>query len=348
MRVFQYIDVLHDYDGIGSDIEGISSHLNGLQVSNFIVARVNFSQKESLKLSQVSTQPFDINILHYGGHGFPLEFFLRQKGVKILRFHNVTPIHFFLEYLSSKDIPTFVWNHQKSELELYSLVKYCDYVWCDSNFNYKTLQSLTEVPKEKVFIIPIQKILPEWNDQDTPKKSKTITFIGRLVPNKKIEDLLFVLYFLVQLDPNYSLYLIGKSLKIFDIYNKKISNLIQDLNLEKNIFFYENLKETEKSKLLTTVESFLCMSEHEGFCIPILESLAHNVLLFAYSQEAVVETCKGSGVLFKEKDFFKIANSIDLILQNKNLTYKLLQAQTKSLGYYKNFQFKEIFRNLFL
>lgn len=347
MRVYQYIDVLHDYDGIGSDIEGISQQLNELNIENFIVARVNSSKKKVLNLSQVRAEKRDVHILHYGGYGFPIDIFLKQKGIKILRFHNITPINFFLPYLDEENILSFSWNYQKSELELYSLVKYSDYIWCDSYFNYKTLEQITKIDLKKVFILPIQKNYFASQNQLISKKPKTIAFIGRLVPNKKIEDLLFILYFLLKIDSNYSLSLIGKRLEIFQSYNTKISKIIKELNLEQNIYFYENITEENKLQILAQTESFLCMSEHEGFCIPILEAMAHNVIIFAYSQDAVLETCRGSGILFKRKNFSKIAQIINSVLNHKTLVQEILDLQKQSLQYYQKLRVKEIFSKIF-
>lgn len=344
MKVFQYIDILHENDGIGNDIQGISEQLNELNVENFIGTRINLSSKKVLNLNQVSTHPTDINILHYGGYGFPLEFFLQQKGKKVLRFHNITPVSFFLPYLSKEMAATFEWNQKRAELELYSLVQYCDFIWCDSLFNLKTLETFVQVPKEKAYVLPIQKdfqLKPK-----TFKNPKSLVFIGRWVPNKKLEDLLFVLYFLVKLDSQYTLSLLGKSSSIFEAYNQKIFHLIQSLNLQNHVFLYENVPEETKLQILDRSEVFLCMSEHEGFCIPVLEAMSHNVLVFAYSQEAVLETCRKSGIFFKEKDFPKIAHFIHFILQNENYITRILESQEKTLEHYKNSKLRTIFSDL--
>ena len=79
---------------------------------------------------------------------------------------------------------------------------------------------------------------------------------------------------------------------IFELYNNEIQRLIAKLDLVNSIEIYENLTDEEVKMQLANLDIYLSMSEHEGFGIPILEAMAANVLVLAYSCSAVIETVR--------------------------------------------------------
>jgi glycosyltransferase involved in cell wall biosynthesis len=74
---------------------------------------------------------------------------------------------------------------------------------------------------------------------------------------------------------------------------------------------------------------FLSMSEHEGFCLPLIESSYFRTPVVAYDAGAVSETLDGSGIVFKEKKYDTVAGLVERVLfdENLNKTLKTLQAQ---------------------
>ena len=82
--------------------------------------------------------------------------------------------------------------------------------------------------------------------------------------------------------------------------------MIRDMRL-KNVELVGAARQDELNAIYKISSLFLCMSEHEGFCIPLIEAMVHDVPVLAYEAAAVPETLDGAGILFREKRFDLIA-----------------------------------------
>ncbi len=76
---------------------------------------------------------------------------------------------------------------------------------------------------------------------------------------------------------------------------------------------------------------FLCMSEHEGFCVPLVEAMYFDVPIVAYVSSAITDTLGGSGVLVDNKDFGKVAEKINQVIHNRNLQEQIIAGQRRRL-----------------
>jgi glycosyltransferase involved in cell wall biosynthesis len=74
------------------------------------------------------------------------------------------------------------------------------------------------------------------------------------------------------------------------------------------------------------------MSEHEGFCLPLLEAMMRNVFVFAYDQPAVRETAGLAGVLFGNKSFEDLARQLHFMLSDPEIQERILEAQRRRAG----------------
>lgn len=343
MKIYQHVDEINDRDGIGNDIRGFQSIFQKLNIPNAILTRVNNSKDEfeiysPLKHPKLFSE--DVHILHFGGTGYPLEFFQELPGKKILRFHNITPISFFQNFMSEDLFKTFERNEIKSNLELFSLHRSLSHVLSDSNFNQSEyLKLIGEPNKTKMFVIPVIRHYPLLQRTNLPMKR--IGFIGRWAPNKKLEDLLFTLFFLQKIDPSYRLVLIGKKNPAFQTYNDYLTELIQKLELTDKVEIHENLNDENVKKQLSTFDIYLSLSEHEGFGIPILEAMAMGVPVLAFSSSAVVETVKDAGLLFTQKDFPLLAELIQKVISSPELRARITESQFKRVKEFNEFPFAE-------
>ena len=80
---------------------------------------------------------------------------------------------------------------------------------------------------------------------------------------------------------------------------------------------------------------YLCLSEHEGFCIPLLESMFFGIPIIAYEAAAVPYTLNGAGIIFKEKKYEEIAEAARLLLTDRDLREKIIEKEKERL---KDFQ----------
>ena len=104
----------------------------------------------------------------------------------------------------------------------------------------------------------------------------------------------------------------------------------------KNVEWPGSVRQEELIAYYAVARAFLCLSDHEGFCIPLLEAMAHDVPVVAYAAGAVPETLDGAGVLVREKRFDLIAETLGRVAEDEPLRAAILQGQRQRLGRYEN------------
>jgi len=76
---------------------------------------------------------------------------------------------------------------------------------------------------------------------------------------------------------------------------------------------------------------FLCASEHEGFCVPLVESFYKRVPVLAYAATAVPVTMDGAGVLYTSRQPAQVAALVDEVASNRALGDRICEAQDAAL-----------------
>ena len=153
--------------------------------------------------------------------------------------------------------------------------------------------------------------------------------------NKKIEDVISAFaYFQKGVEPNSRLILAG-SFAGTERYQRLLLAMIRDLKLE-NVEFMGSIPQNQLNACYCSARMFLCMSEHEGFCIPLIESLVHRVPVMALATAAVPETLGGAGILFQEKQFEAIAEMMGRVTRDEVFRSALLTRQDARLAAFKS------------
>jgi glycosyltransferase involved in cell wall biosynthesis len=109
-------------------------------------------------------------------------------------------------------------------------------------------------------------------------------------------------------------------------YVHQLKQLIEDLAIP-NVHLTGKVRFRELLTYYKAADIYLCMSEHEGFCVPLVEAMRVGVPIIAYKQEAVAETLGGAGVLAAKKRADLVAEMAHLILQEKELRLKIIEKQ---------------------
>jgi glycosyltransferase involved in cell wall biosynthesis len=127
----------------------------------------------------------------------------------------------------------------------------------------------------------------------------------------------------------------------FERYLYSLYKLIDELKV-KNVYFTGHIDFEELVALYRIADIFLCLSEHEGFCVPIIESYYLKIPVIAYRAGAVEETMNNGGILLKEKKFEHIATLIDLIMRDEEFKKRIINSQLKALKKYSKENVKKI------
>ncbi len=125
-----------------------------------------------------------------------------------------------------------------------------------------------------------------------------VLFVGRLSPNKEQEDLIFAFAKLRALDPSARLILVGTSVTTNDLYLECLQELCVELGVGDAVEFTGHVSDEQLAAYYRTAHLFWSMSEHEGFCVPLVEAMWFDVPVLAFASSAIPETMGNAGLLF--------------------------------------------------
>jgi glycosyltransferase involved in cell wall biosynthesis len=109
--------------------------------------------------------------------------------------------------------------------------------------------------------------------------------------------------------------------------------MVRELKLN-NVLFTGAIPQPALNAYYTCADAFLCMSEHEGFCIPLIESMSHNVPILAHASAAIPETLDGCGILMSERKFDLAAELLNQLITNNTLREAVISQQNERLARY--------------
>ncbi len=339
MIVEQFLPAFHYGDAIGNSAYGFHRFLLHKGIESRIIAMtcdqcllehaVLFD--EYLK----NPTPNSLKILHFAIPSELTDFFLHTNGKKAMIYHNITPPHFFTDF--SDHLVRFT---TQGRIHLARLADCFDTSIAVSHFNARELLALNF---KNVQVSPL---LINLEDYDCPHSTayyklldderKNIIFVGRITPNKKIEDLIKVLFFYKKyLSPSIRLIVAGNT-HTLPRYFFAVRDLASRFYLSsEDIFFTGHIPLAELLSVFRLGDVFLSMSEHEGFCLPLIESSYFQVPIVAYDAGAVAETLAGSGILFKEKQIPTVAGLVEKVLYDEPLREKMQAFQHQRIQKYR-------------
>jgi len=158
-----------------------------------------------------------------------------------------------------------------------------------------------------------------------------LLFVGRLAPNKAQHDLIKALAAYRRLyDPKARLHLVGTSSS--ENYRTALFAYADALGLADAVEFTGSVSDGELAAHYRAADVFVCVSEHEGFCVPLLEAMHHRLPIVAYAAAAVPETLAGAGVLLPTKDPLTVAAAVHRVLAGDTMAAALRERGCVRLG----------------
>ena len=242
-----------------------------------------------------------------------------------LIYHNITPPEYFVGVHRTLARQCF-----RGRRELLAYVDRCDLAMGDSEFNRQDLEQLG-FPRTAVLQVvpdfshldrrPNRFVATQFDDDWT-----NVLFVGRVIANKKIEDLIrFFHAYHTRFNPRSRLIIVGV-FSLFERYIAALNHLVAELDLT-HVHFAGHVSDDELVAYYEIADLFLCASEHEGFCVPLVEAFYKQVPVLAYAATAVPSTMDGAGVLFEDKDPVHVAMLMDAILTSSELQDGIIDAQ---------------------
>lgn len=242
-----------------------------------------------------------------------------------LIYHNITPPTYFVGVHRTLARQCF-----RGRRELCAYVDRCELALGDSEFNRQDLEALGF---PRTHVLPV---VPDFSRLDRPGNPfvarqfddgwTNILFVGRVIANKKIEDVIRAFHaYHVRINPRSRLLIVG-IFSLFERYLASLNQLVAELGLE-HVHFTGHVTDEELVAYYDIADLFLCQSEHEGFCVPIVEAFYMQVPVLAYAATAVPATMDGGGILFDDKDPGYVAALMDAVLSDAALRDGILDRQ---------------------
>jgi len=162
-----------------------------------------------------------------------------------------------------------------------------------------------------------------------PHQGTRLLYVGRIAPHKKIEDLLALFQEYHQLDPDSCMLIVGTHL--IPGYSAYLRHLLDTrfIRVKDSVLFLGEVSQGQLKSLYRASSAFVTMSEHEGFCLPLVEAMSFDLPVFAYAEPAVRETLGGSGLVYYAKHFQVIAEDMRRILQSAPECAHILESQRR-------------------
>ncbi|MEA5142967.1 MAG: glycosyltransferase family 4 protein [Oscillibacter sp.] len=350
MRVVQLLSTLSFGDAVSNDAIALKKLLSQMGFSTGIYAE-NVDRRLPRGTGQrVEEMPplshGDVLIYHLS-IGTELNYHMDQYHCrKLMIYHNVTPPAFLAPY--SRISERLCLEGLEGMLHLRDTFDECLAV---SDFNRRSLlhAGYTCPIEVRPILIPFEDYEREPDKETVERYSDgwtNILFVGRVVPNKKHEDIIraFACY-KKTVNPKSRLILAGSSSGM-ELYKKRLEDYIAALGVEDVVFPGHSTFE-QILAFYRTAHVFLCMSEHEGFCVPLVEAMYFNVPIVAYAACAVPDTLGGSGILLQDKDPVLTAAAIDRLVTNEALRASVLEKQRRQLEHFSYETVSALFQKQF-
>ena len=245
----------------------------------------------------------------------------------IIKYHNVTPAEFFAR-LSS--------HHQqlcelgRSQLASIARARHTVYL-AASAYNMRELIAAGAGPA-RTFVVPpfnqaesLSGVVPDLAVLDKYTDGKTnLLMVGSVRPNKGYASLIeaFAQYY-YDFNCHSRLLIVGAEDDKLDGYSKALRELADLLHLEGAVVFTGEVPVEALKAYYLASDVFVIASEHEGFCVPLVEAMAMKLPIVGYASAAIAETMADCGVVWETIDPSLMAESIDTLVRDGETTAAL-------------------------
>ncbi len=350
MRVDQLIPAYHRGDAIGDTATHMKQYFlsQGFESQIYCLTRDDDLENESELFDNFKAPSAgDVSFFHFALPSPLTPAFIKLKSKKVILYHNITPEKYFTDY--SREMARLC---RLGRDELKSLTPYVDLALADSEFNRR---ELLEFGFKKTAVFPLfvdykkyEKAFSQFMFDLFDDERTNILFIGRIVPNKAIEDLIkTAFYYKKYISPLVRLIITGKTSSLPKYYEGLIRMADEFYFTPEEICFTGHISDEEMYALYRVSDVFLSLSEHEGFGLPFIECMMFDLPVIAYNCTAVPDTLGDSGILINHKRVDYVGELVHLVARDKKVKAAVIEGQKKQLKKYREQDLKALLLNHF-
>ncbi|MBI2567232.1 MAG: glycosyltransferase family 4 protein [Candidatus Schekmanbacteria bacterium] len=253
---------------------------------------------------------------------------------RVLIYHNITPARYFLGVNDFLVAEVLAGRH-----ELAATASAWQMALCDSSFN---AEELRELGYQNTHRLGIPLDLARYSQRPSPPLLRAlraaggplILCVGRVTPNKGVHHVIRAFArFKRRHEPRARLAIVGLTTG-FEPYHKSLRQLIRDLAVG-DVTITGHIELAELLAYYCAADVLCCLSEHEGFCVPLIEAMVMNVPILAYRAGAVPETLGGAGMLVDTLEPLEVAELLARLVRDTALRASVLSGQRARLHRYR-------------
>jgi len=334
MKIHQWVPAAHRGDAIGDSARKVREMLRAMgHDSDLFALTIDDDLRGDVRpFADPAATRGDVTIFHFALPSPMTARFAALDGVKILQYHNITPAAFFAPY-----DPQLFRLAALGRRELATLAGHVDLALGDSDFNRRELEALG-FPRTGVLPIAVN---TERITAAPPRPALerilrdgliNVLFVGRIVPNKKIEDhIRLAEIYKRYVDSYYRFIFVGRYDGVPRYYDQVRALIAEYDMLPARFWFTGPVPDEDLAAFYRWADAYVSLSEHEGFCVPLVEAMAADVPVVAYAAGAVPETLGGAGLLFEPKDLELAAELLGSVVYDRGVRARVLDGQRRRL-----------------
>ncbi|HEX2310242.1 MAG TPA: glycosyltransferase family 4 protein [Vicinamibacterales bacterium] len=334
MIVHQWLPAAHRGDAIGDSARQVRTLLRAMgHQSDIFALTIDDDMRGAVRsFAEPDATRGDLTIFHFAVPSPMSAAFAALPRGRVLQYHNVTPAHFFAPY-----DPGIFRIAALGRQELATLAGATDLALGDSDYNRR---ELAELGFRRTGVLPIAVDTGRLLDAPPHPAIEEILrdgltnflFVGRIAPNKRIEDIIRLAeQFKRYIDAQYRFVFVGRTDTVPRYYAAVRALIARYQMLPERFLFPGVVSDWELAAYYRTASVYISMSEHEGFCVPLVEAMAADVPVLAFASTAVPETLGGAGVLFESKDMEYAAELLGQLAFDPDVRARVIEGQRRRL-----------------
>ena len=333
--IHQFVHSFVPRDAIGTHVINLQKVLQELGFDSDIYCLESKDEYSGIAKdykSYNSVNPRETAVIYHLSTGSPVADFMRQlPDVKIINYHNITPAKFFYPWEPHVGVEL-----TRGRQQLQELAPFVDLAIGVSLFNASEMiqvgyKQVVVAPvmmgsKEAINTINIEKPLENLSMQEQGNsQSVNWLFVGRIAPNKCQQDIIKSFFLYQKLyNPISKLSLVGGSSS--HAYWRTLQRFITKLGLDSSVELTGAISDKDLEFKYKNAHVFVCLSQHEGFCVPLIEAMRHQIPIVAFDSSAIGETLLNAGLLLDSNDPLVVASAVNRISNDRSLRNYLIEA----------------------
>ncbi len=276
-------------------------------------------------------------LLYQSSIGSPVyDVLATREEPKLVNYHNITPAPLLADWE-----PAVGYEVALGRAQLERLAPESRLAVADSAFNEEELR---QAGYRDTAVVPLLIDMTATGDPPDPALAERLArakerggadllYVGKISPHKAPHDLVKMLSVYRQLyDPDARLHLVGSPLG--ERYGPALAGFVERLGLTGAVSVTGSVTSGELEAYFRAADVYECASDHEGFCVPLVEAMGHGVPVVAYGVTAVPETVGSGGLLVEDKAPLVFAAAVDRVQRDAALRERLAAGAADRVAWY--------------